>query len=190
MSQPEVSGRAFLGIINWAREKQGPKALPDLLPATPAATQAVFKTRIQHSTWYPYEGYVGLLQSLETRYGRGDPSFCRNLGASSGVRDINTVFKIYLAIASTEWLIRGCSKVWPSYYRNAGTMDAIKWSPDDTLLRISGFNAMAPQHCRLMEGWMIATMNTLGVDVINPRESMCTSRGGSAHEFACRWKKR
>ena len=70
MSQPEVSGRAFLGIINWLREKHGPKALTDL-----------------------------------------------------------------------------------------------------------------------MEGWMIATMNTLGVDVIDPRESMCTSRGGTAHEFACRWKK-
>ena len=190
MSPPEVSGRAFLGIINCVREKFGPKTITELLPAAPAATQAVFKGRILHGTYYPYAGYVGFLQALETRYGRGDSAFCRTLGASSGVRDINTVFKIYLAIASTEWLIRGCSKVWPSYYRNAGTMDAIKWSPDDTLLRISGFTAMAPQHCRLMEGWMIATMNTLGVDVIDPRESMCTSRGGTSHEFACRWKKR
>ena len=190
MSQPEVSGRAFLGIINYVREKYGPKAITGLLPSTPAATQEVFKGRILHGTWYPYAGYVGFLKTLESKFSFGDPSFCRTLGASSGVRDINTVFKIYLAIASTEWLIRGCSKVWPSYYRNAGWMEAIRWSPDDTLLRISGFPAMAPQHCRLMEGWMVATMNTLGVDVLDPRETLCTSRGGAAHEFACRWKKK
>ncbi len=190
MSQAEVSGRAFLGIINYVRETHGKNALVELLPMLPPVARTMFSQRILHGTWYPYDSYVAFLKALEAKYGRGDPAYCRTLGASSGVRDINTVFKIYLAIASTEWLIRGCSKVWPSYYRNAGTMEAIRWSPDDTLLRITGFPDMAPQHCRLMEGWMISTMNALKVDVLDPRESMCTSRGGSAHEFACRWKKR
>lgn len=190
MPAPEVSGRAFLGLINQLRETQGPGALAELKPTLPPATFAVFGARITHANWYPYEAYVGFLRALVARYGGGRVEYCRELGRGSGVRDINTVFRIYLAIASTERLIRGCTKVWASYYANAGTMEAVRWAPDDTMLRISGFAQMAPEHCLLMEGWMVATMDALGCDVMDPRESACPSRGGAAHEFTCRWKKR
>lgn len=186
----EVSGRAFLGLINQVRDAHGPGALIELKPLLTGPTAAVFGSRITHAAWYPYAGYVGFLRALTTRYGGGRLEYCRELGRGSGVRDINTVFKIYLAIASTERLIRGCTKVWASYYRDAGTMEAIRWAPEDTMLRISGFPTMAPEHCLLMEGWMVATMNALGCDVLEPRESMCASRGGAAHEFTCKWKKR
>ncbi len=190
MALAEVSGRAFLGIINHVREARGPKAIGDLVPSSPAPTRAVFATRILHGSWYPYAAFAGLLSTLETKFGHGDPGYCRHLGANSGMRDINTVFKIYLAIASTERLIRGCSRVWPSYYRNAGTMEAVRWEPEETVLRIQNFPEMTAQHCRLMEGWMTATMNALGVEVIDGRESACPSRGDVAHEFSCKWKKR
>ncbi|PZR08019.1 MAG: hypothetical protein DI536_25625 [Archangium gephyra] len=186
----EVSGRAFLGIIKHVKETYGANALHELLPTLPPATQKVFGGRILHATWYPYEAYIGLLKALAQKYGNGSSDYCRELGAASGTRDINTVFRIYLAIASTERLIRSCTKVWSSYYRNAGTMEAMSWAPEETLLRISDFPDMAPEHCRLMEGWMITTMNVLGADVIDGHESMCMSTGGAAHEFKCRWKKR
>lgn len=187
---PEVSGRAFLGIIKHVKETHGPAAFSELLPTLPASTQKVFTGRILHATWYSYDAYIGLLKGLANKFGGGSSEYCRELGASSGQRDINTVFRIYLAIASTERLIRGCSKVWASYYRNAGAMEAIRWTPDDTLLRITDFPQMAPEHCRLMEGWMITTMNVLGTDVLDGHESACVSKGAPAHEFSCRWKKR
>lgn len=186
----EVSGRAFLGIIKHVKETYGATSLSELLPSLPPTTQKVFGGRILHATWYPYEAYVGLLKGLAQKYGKGSAEYCRELGAASGTRDINTVFRIYLAIASTERLIRSCTKVWASYYRNAGNMEAITWSPEETLLRITDFPEMAPEHCRLMEGWMIMTMNVLGTDVIDGRESACMSSGAPAHEFKCRWKKR
>lgn len=187
---PEVSGRAFLGLIKHVKETYGATSVAELLPSLPASTQQVFKGRILHATWYPYDAYVGLLKGLAQKYGGGSAEFCRELGAASGTRDINTVFRIYLAIASTERLIRGCTKVWASYYRNAGTMEALRWEPEDTLLRITDFPQMAPEHCRLMEGWMITTMNLLGADVIDGHESACAAKGAPAHEFKCRWKKR
>lgn len=187
---PEVSGRAFLGLINQVRDAHGPGALIELKPLLPQATAQVFASRITHAHWYSYAGYVGFLRAITIRYGKGRPEYCRELGSGSGVRDINTVFKIYLAIASTERLIRSCTKVWASSCRDAGTMEAIRWAPEDTMLRISDFPTMAPEHCLLMEGWMVATMNALGCDVLEPRESMCAARGGTAHEFTCKWKKR
>ncbi len=191
MSEPLVSGRAFLGLIRSVKESHGPSALSDALKAMPPATQKAFATRILHAGWYPYPAYVGFLNGLEQKFGRGQPAFFRTLGVASGKRDISTVFRVYLAIASTERLIRGCSKVWAGYYSNAGEMEAVSWAPTDTCLRISGFPEMATAHCRLMEGWMIATMDALGVEVnADAAETACTSRGAPFHEFRCTWKKR
>jgi hypothetical protein len=101
VSVPEVSGRAFLGLINQLRDAHGAKALVELKPFLPPATAAVFNARITHAAWYPYDAYIGFLRALTTKYGKGQLEYCRELGRGSGVRDINTVFKIYLAIAST-----------------------------------------------------------------------------------------
>lgn len=190
MPTPEVSGRAFLGLIHHLKETKGPGALPGALPQMPPSTREAFATRILHGSWYPYQAYVGLLTGLDARFGTGDGTYCRELGHSSGSRDLSTVFKVFRVLASTERLIRGCSKVWSGYYRDAGAMEAVRWDPQDTMLRISGFPEMAPVHCRLMEGWMTAAMNALGVEVLDGRETACSSRGAPHHEFACRWRKR
>ena len=190
MSSPEVSGRALLGLIAHVKETRGPELVQSVLLGLPAAVKPVFASRILHGNWYPYPAYIELLKGIARKSGTvaGAATF-RALGAASGVRDLNTVFKIYVAISSTERLIRSATKVWASYYRNAGSMEAVRWQPDDTMLRIEGFPGMAPEHCALMEGWMIATMKTLGAQVIDGRETKCTSRGDAVHEFACQWKK-
>lgn len=191
MSQPQVSGRAFLGLIRSMNEQHGKDALAAAVKTMPAPTQAVFSARIIHAGWYPYRAYVDFLLGLERAFGKGEPDFFKRLGIASGQRDISTVFRVYLAIASTERLIRSCSKVWAGYYLGAGEMQAITWAPTDTSLRITGFPEMAPAHCKLMEGWMIATMNALGVEVsADAAETACCSRGAPHHEFRCTWTKR
>ncbi len=188
---PEVSGRAFLGIIRHVKETHGEAALRQVVAESGDSTAQVFQRRILHSNWYPYEAYASFLEGLARRFGGGDPGYARRLGESSGIRDINTVFRIYLAIASPERLIRGSSRVWSSYYRNAGTMEAIAWDPGGTTLRITGFPGMAKLHCQLMEGWMIATMGALGLKVHEDgRETKCTSLGDPFHEFSCTWSRK
>ena len=189
--QAEASGRAFLGIIKHIKTKHGEAELRAAVAEGGEALKKVFAEKILHSGWYPYEAFAQFLVALERRFGKGVTDYGKQLGSASGMRDINTVFKIYLALASAERLIRGCSKVWPSYYRNAGTMEAIAWAPEKTTLRITGFPQMAPAHCRLMEGWMIATMDALGIKVhADGRETRCTSRGDPYHEFSCTWSRR
>jgi hypothetical protein len=191
VSGPEVSGKAFLGVIRYVKDARGSDFLGSVVDAGAASTKAVFARPIRAGDWHPYEAYAGFLRGLERSMGRGDGRLARQLGEVAGKRDLGTVFRVYVALASAERLIRACSKVWPSYYRNAGTMEAIAWEPTDTRLRITGFAEMEPLHCRLMEGWMIATMNTIGFSVSDDAsETRCSSRGAPYHEFACTWTKR
>jgi hypothetical protein len=187
---PEVSGRAFLGLISHVRAGHGATALAEIVAAAGAPARQAFAARIRVLDWLPYEAYVGFLRSLERHLADGDHLYLRALGAAAGQRDLGTILRVYVALASPERLIRSCTKVWDSYYRHAGHMEAISWAPEQTILRILDFPAMDRTHCRLMEGWMISTMEHLGFRVApGARETECPSRGGRHHEFRCTWSR-
>jgi hypothetical protein len=188
----EASGRAFLGIVKYVKNTRGPDALTAVVAAGNDASRAAFARPIRVMNWYPYSAFVGFLNGLERNLGKaGQHSFCRELGDVAGVRDLGTVLRVYRTLSSPERLIRACDKVWSSYYRNAGRMEAVTWEPSDTTLRIYDFAEMDPSHCRLMEGWMIATMRSIGFCVNNDAfERKCMSTGDPYHEFHCTWQKR
>jgi hypothetical protein len=188
----EASGRAFLGIVKYVKGTRGPEALSSVVAAGSDACRLAFARPIRMMNWYPYPAFVGFLHGLEKALGRpGQHSFCRELGDVAGVRDLGTVLKVYRTLSSPERLIRACDRVWSSYYRRAGRMEAVTWAPDDTTLRIYDFPQMDPAHCRLMEGWMIATMRSIGFYVNNDAfERKCMSTGDPYHEFHCTWQKR
>ena len=185
----EVSGRALLGLFAFAKDRIGREGIAQIIASLSPASAAVFAERVQPLRYYPYDAYVELLYALKVRFGRANAKFFRELGATAGERDLGTMFKIYVALASPERLIRSCSRVWSSYYRNAGEMTAVAWEPRDTRLRIDGFPEMDRAHCELMEGWMIQTMARIGVRVnSDAHESVCASQGGPHHEFVCTWR--
>jgi hypothetical protein len=187
----EVSGRAFLGLLQHVRNTHGMPVLEDLVASAGPATQQVFAERIGKLRWYPYAAFTGFLEAADRKLPRGrGKGVAYDLGATAGQRDLGTVLKIYVAVASAERLIRSCRMVWPSYYRNAGTMEAVRWDPADTALRISDFPDMHRLHGRMMEGWMIATMESLGFVVSNGRQSAFMGEGAPYHEFRCSWTRK
>ncbi len=187
--EAEVTGAAFLGLIRHVKDVAGQRALGEIVEASGPRTKAVFAQPIRVISWHPYAAYAGFLTAIDQKLGRGDLAYCRTLGEFAGARDLGTIFKIYVALASPERLIRSCTKVWSSYHRRAGEMRALSWEPARTVLRIEGFSSMHKGHCLLMEGWMIRTMDTIGCRVLpGARETTCMSTGGAFHEFACSWE--
>jgi hypothetical protein len=186
-----ASGKSFLGLIRYLQETAGPTGVRDVVARGGPLVQQTFGERIRVAGWYPYPAYAAFLRALDGFLGRGDPGFMRRLGAAAGKRDLGTMLRVYVALASPERMIRSCSMVWSSYYRNAGEMKATAWTADDTRLCITGFPEMTAQHCRLMEGWMIAAMDMIGC-VVNDdaEETICMNRGGDRHEFWCTWRRR
>ncbi len=179
---------AFLGLIRAVKQEHGGDKLREILDCAPSATQLACSERIRRMGWYPYEGFSGFLEATDDTLGAGDLDYCFTLGRAAAKSDLETTFGDFLAKASTENLIRGCTMVWSTYYRSAGSMTAIAWQPDRTVLRISDFADMHPGHCRLMEGWMIESMELVGAKVRpDAAETKCMSRGDECHEFACSW---
>jgi hypothetical protein len=170
------------------KDKAGDAGLDGIVRNAGLATVDVFRAKIRVAGWYPYAAFSGFLVAADRALGIGDGKTCRAMGEAAGKRDLTTILKVYVALASVERLIRSCEKIWPSYYRNAGRMEALTWRPEETVLRIYDFPDMHAAHCRLMEGWMISTMATIGFRVSDDaRETACTARGDAHHEFRCTW---
>ncbi len=190
MSQPEANGKAFLGMIKYIKGKGGPALLDKVLSSVEPTTQKIFAQKIMVSDWQPYANFASFLTSMQATMGNGDPNFFRSVGMVAGRADLGAIFAIYKRLASFEKLIRSCTSVWSSYYRNAGSMVATEWKPERTIVQISNFPQMSPLHCRLMEGWMAATMEEIGARLLKYEESKCMSKGGPCHEFLYVWQKR
>lgn len=184
----EVRGSAFLGPLCHVRDRLGEEGLLDVIRRSgPGAVQS-FASPIRKLAYYPYAAYVEFLCGIDSALGKGDFAYGRVLGEEAGRRDLGTILRVFVAMSSPERLIRSATRVWGDYYRNAGSMTAEAWAPELTVLRVRDFPEMHPVHCRLMEGWMIAAMDVVGVSVLpGARERECTSTGGNWHEFWCQW---
>ena len=187
---PEVSGRAFLGLLKYIKGWGDQEKLDGIIEGAGASAKPIFAERIRVTGWYPYDGYKDFLIAIDRKLGKGDYRYCRELGVVAGQRDMGTIFKIYTLMANADRLIGACNKFWQSYYRNAGTMEAIQSSAEQTVLRIKGFPTMHPTHCKLMEGWISATMDSVGFRILEIKETQCTSRGGDFHDYTFRWQKK
>jgi hypothetical protein len=189
--QPEVSGRAFLGPIKHLRSHYGQDAITRLQMTASPALKSLLATRIRGTQWFAYALFAEFLECAQRELAPGDAHFHRDLGDAAGRLDITGIFKVYAAISSPERLIRACAKIWPSYYRNTGEMEALTWAPENTSVCISDFKEMSPHHCLLMEGWMLRVLQEIGIQV-DPggRETECMNTGGTHHLFSCTWKKK
>ena len=181
-----VSGRAFLGLVRHLRDQRAAGTLEKVLEVAGPGAQQVFAQRISKLAWFPYSAFTDFLVAAEATF----PNVSFELGTFAGKRDLGTVLKIYAALASPERLIRACKLVWPSYYRNAGRMEAVEWAPESTAVRIYDFPDMHVLHCRLMEGWMIATLESLGFTVgRGAGQTAYMGEGAPYHEFRCSWQR-
>lgn len=186
----EASGRAFLGILGFIKARRGPEGITRVIGALDPQVRRTFDTPFVARKWYAYADYAAFLRAIEKTMGDGTGRVLREIGIAAGDRDLSSLFKLYVMLASAERLIRSCEKIWPVYYRNAGKMEAVAWDPEKTVLRIH-FKHMDPLHCRLMEGWMIGTMAKIGFRVNEDgREVACMANGGAHHEFVATWTKK
>lgn len=177
-----------MGTARFLKRAHGEATLARIVEDAGIATQLVFTKRINGLALYPYEAFVGLLHAVDRALGNGDLETCRVVGDMAARQDLETIFKAYV-VRQPDEMIRACAPIWGMYCEDAGRMEAVSAEPDSTILRIYDFPEMDAAHCKLMEGWMIAAMEVVGVEILpGARETECMSSGGRYHEFSCKWK--
>lgn len=185
----KIRGLAFLGAIRHIKHSYGQEKLTELIRDGGPHVRETFRSRVNGLALYPYDALIELLVAVDKKFGKGDLEYCKVVGDLAARNDLETIFKVYKIKPSPEKMIVACTPIWGMYTEDAGYMEAVSTDPKGTILRITGFPKMHPAHCRLMEGWMIAAMDIVGVNVLpGACETECMSEGGRYHEFWCQWQ--
>jgi len=184
-----MRGMAFLGTARFVKHTYGEEMLRQIVADAGPAAQKTFSKRIDGLGLQPYEAFVGFLHSADRHLGSGDLSFCRTIGEMAARQDLETIFRVYAVRPEPDKIIEACTPIWGMYTDGGGYMEAIDVRPERTVLRITEFPDMDPAHCRMMEGWMTAAMDVIGVRILpGACETECMSSGGRYHEFSCQWE--
>jgi predicted hydrocarbon binding protein len=180
-----MKGFALRGLLKSAKENGWD--IKDLLSALPPGPRAAFDKAIVVSQWYPYEAFVGLVEALERRQGRG-PRFklSRDLGKQGARRDLGSTFRIITAMASIEFLLKRGQVFWAQYC-DRGRMTLDSESRTGFAARLDDFPEIAPAHCALIEGWLEGMGEALGAEGMACRQTRCVHRGDDRCEFTAAW---
>jgi hypothetical protein len=111
-----VKGTCVKSVAGFVRDRSGEQAWNGALADLGEAERKIFGDLITANTWYPLEPYQRLLAAIGKRLG-GDE---RELGLEIGRRIIadglNTVYRIFLGMVSTKYLLSKMPLLWKSYF--------------------------------------------------------------------------
>lgn len=182
-----VRGSALLGPLCHYHELHGREGRAELIASLDWRARQVFSKRIRTTGLYAYAPFTALLRAIDLRCGNGDLSYCEVLGRDAAMADMRSGFSELSRVSPPGRLLRNCGRVWERHYEQ-GTMRAVSWGPEGTVVRIEGFAGIDQAHCRLMKGWLRGALEALGVRVdADPTEACCAARGDDHCEFRCTW---
>jgi len=162
--QPLVKGSLFRGLLKYIGEKLGPEGRTELLKSLDDKDRAVFfkssdcsdLKMILVTDWYPHTTFANLLKAVVEKIGKGNVSFCKQIGHWSAERDFAGIYKFYNKDAyknDPNVLYRATPMVWKGMY-NKGEMEAVKIKDGRAVMKLNGFREITEAECFLVGGWI------------------------------------
>jgi hypothetical protein len=130
-----IRGQAFRSIVDVADEVLGPGTKERVLAGLSAPVADAFRYHsIIASGWYPMEWYSELLRTAAS-VAPGFPHAIRRLGKASSARDMSTVHRFLLKLASPAFAISQAARIMGLYMKEHGS-EQIESSPGAVRMRL------------------------------------------------------
>jgi hypothetical protein len=101
--------------------------------------------------------------------------------------DLNTLYKIFIRLASPQWVIDRAPKLWETYSRNNGTVSSSRTGERSTEVRYSKVTVTTPTFWLYQQGGLGGVLEATGLK--HPMVKL-VSGGGTSHDgvFHCSWQ--
>jgi hypothetical protein len=182
-----VKGTCVKSVANFLRERGGPRAWDDVLVSLSGEERKLFAELITATSWYPLETYQRFLAAIGQRLG-GDP---RLLGIEIGRRIIadglNSVYRIFLGMLSTKYLISKTPLLWKSYFDSERLeIDEVT----DKSFQFSAYGEGTPNtiYCHTILGGGLQAIILSGGKNAAGEEIQCRAAGDPCCKFRISWK--
>ena len=183
----ESKGLTLLSALAYVDSRHGPSGRERLLASLDEATRAIVGGHLLASSWYPFHVQVGLYETIDRLWGKGDLALCWEVGKFTAEHEASTIHKLFLKIARLDTWLRVAGTMWGRYY-NAGALELGEFGGGNGEVRVRDFHPISKAFCYDFGGWLWRTAEMSGVSGVVVRHEQCLLDGAPACVWPASWR--
>ena len=186
----EIKGSAITARVRYVRETYGEGGVRAVRDALRPEHRTVLEGRVLPHEWVPFALFTDLCVEVDRRFGKGDMAVCREMGRYAARVNLPTLYRIFYALGSPEFILRRAGKVWAVHY-SSGRMEttfADKVGVKEVRLSIVDFADPHIAHCQSVLGWAEESVVLSGGKEMKGSMLSCRAQGASTCELKIEYK--
>lgn len=144
MAVPSSKAAGFITVVNVLREECDPADFARYAAALPAATAALVEVAPMAIAWLPIDHFYALVDTAQAVLFGGKDERVVAVGHRSIGRDVGTLYRAFVRLASPEYVMSRTAQLWGAYNRDHGTVTVVMRSPTAADVTYAGIPPRAP----------------------------------------------
>jgi hypothetical protein len=186
----EVKGSAITARVRYVREHFGEAAVRAVRDALRPEHKTLLEGRVLPHEWVPFPVFTDLCVEIDRIYGKGDLALCREMGRYAARVNLPTLYRIFYALGSPEFILRRAGKVWAVHY-SSGRMEtqfADRAGAKIVRLGIVDFAEPHVAHCQSVLGWAEESVTLSGGTDAKGAMMSCRALGDASCEIKVEYR--
>lgn len=180
-----VKGAPVKSTVQYIVTQLGDRA-PAFAAQLPPGSREWFSSPILATKTYDAEELAKLMEHYAKFVGGEPEGVYLEMGRASADYSLNTIHRMFLAIATPEMMVPRGAAAWNSYY-DQGTMKAVTEGPGTAVMQLTGVKLPHRAICMRIAGWMERFVDLASGKKASILHTQCTLKGGTMEEWTGRW---
>jgi hypothetical protein len=136
--------------------------------------------------WYPLAMYARLIRNIDAVLGTGDLTQVTRLGRFEAERDLKTIHRVFLRLASPTFLLDQTASYWGRFH-DTGVWKIEKTAPRAAVGHLDGWGCVDEALCRELLAYLTRAFELTGGRSVNMSHPVCRARSGPRCTFTLQW---
>jgi predicted hydrocarbon binding protein len=181
----KLRGTTFINLKEFVKQRVGVKGwekfLGRLAPEDRKEIEGVLPIG-----WYDYHLRIRALRVLESELGAGDPKIIEQFGRFGADRDLNTITRAFLKLASPSYVLEKTAEYW-SRFHDYGSWKIVRNNNREITATLTDTPFDNELFCRELCGYILRLLELVGAKNIQIAHTLCKGRGDAVCEFKGGW---
>lgn len=162
MPEAQSKASAFNGTIELLRRQLSPETLAELKAALPGDTMRLFEVRPLPMEWIPAIHLRRLLIATHGICFACELGKMRELGRQVMLTNFRGIYRVFIRLASPQFIVDRAAQVWAKHSRHSGTMTARSVDEHTAEVTYIGVAHPSPPHWAFLHGGILAGLEASG----------------------------
>ncbi len=159
----ETKAAGFNSTVTTLRKMVSPDRFEAFVARLPPDTASLVHKPPIATSWLPFPRIVPLYEGAHRDLFGGSDEQVFDLGRRQMRDDLNTLYRIFMRVASPQFVVERATQIWGTYLRDAGHIAVTR--NEDRLIEVlaDGYPAMSPTMWHYVRGMIHGTVELTGV---------------------------